>query len=131
MSGNRTSPFRIKPEPKRHKQRLVNQRFSHHRLWASLALVGSNFLGNSWVKSGWPLAHYDRIRGAIHYPESRVSASAFSTRYIMPMSRYIVRRGGQVLPRQLDFARALADRAKAEVAVGYDRGVPMSSRRFR
>src|SRR5437899_1908213 len=25
----------------------------HRRLWASLALVGSNFLGNSWVESGW------------------------------------------------------------------------------
>jgi cysteinyl-tRNA synthetase len=27
-------------------------RFSRRRLWGSLALVGSNFLDNSWVKSG-------------------------------------------------------------------------------
>src|SRR5207302_1828189 len=36
-------------EPTRHTQRIVNQRFHRKRLWVSLALVGSNFLGNSWV----------------------------------------------------------------------------------
>src|SRR5262249_10110206 len=29
--------------------------------WILLALVASNFLGNSWVKSGCPLPHYDRV----------------------------------------------------------------------
>jgi hypothetical protein len=33
-------------------QAEVNQSFSRRRLWACLVLVGSNFLGNSWVKSG-------------------------------------------------------------------------------
>ena len=44
--------FKRTPEPTRHEQRLVNQRFSRRRLWGSLVLVGSNFLGNSWAKSG-------------------------------------------------------------------------------
>src|SRR5205085_12414954 len=34
------------------KSRLVNWRFSRDWLRGSLALVGRNFLGNSWVKSG-------------------------------------------------------------------------------
>jgi hypothetical protein len=42
--------FKSRLEPKRHKQCIVNKRFSRRRLWGSLALVGSNFLGNSWVK---------------------------------------------------------------------------------
>ena len=51
------SPFQIEAGAKRHKQRLVNWRFSRKWLWVSLALVGSHFLGNSWVKSGWRLPH--------------------------------------------------------------------------
>src|SRR5882672_9420229 len=31
--------------------------FLRATLWPSLALVGSNFLGNSWVKSGWCRDH--------------------------------------------------------------------------
>ena len=38
-------------EPTRHEQRLERSRFSRRRLGGCWALVGSNFLGNSWVKS--------------------------------------------------------------------------------
>src|SRR5215467_9875658 len=47
------SRFFTTPEPTSYKQHVVNWSFSRERLWGSLALVGSNFLGNSWVKSGW------------------------------------------------------------------------------
>jgi hypothetical protein len=50
--GDVQARFESRLEPMRHEQRLVNHRFSRNRLWDSLALVGSNFLGNSWVKSG-------------------------------------------------------------------------------
>ena len=33
-------------------QAEVNQSFSRRRLWAALALVGSNFLGEVWVPRG-------------------------------------------------------------------------------
>lgn len=45
-----------------HKQRLVHQRFLRKWLSASLALVGSNFLGNSWVKSGCTVIGQDEER---------------------------------------------------------------------
>jgi hypothetical protein len=55
MTGVERALFKSGLKPTRHKQHLVNWRFSRRRLWASLALVGSKFLGNSWVKSGWCL----------------------------------------------------------------------------
>jgi hypothetical protein len=55
------SLFQSRLEPTRHKQRLVNSRSLRRRLWVSLALVGSNFLGNSWVQSGWSFVAPTRL----------------------------------------------------------------------
>src|SRR5262245_27422557 len=60
------SLFKSRQEPTLHKQTLVSRRVSRNRLWPSLALVGSNFLGNSWVKSGGSLVQVRRLLKATH-----------------------------------------------------------------
>src|SRR5215471_6398036 len=54
-------------------------RFLRRRLWGPLALAGSNFLGNSGVKSGWPSSgqaerHLHRCSSSLEdLPPSRLS----------------------------------------------------------
>ena len=61
---------------------VVDQRFSRKPRWASLAPVESNFLGNSWVKSGlaayalqtgirFPNGIRTRVLDSITFPETR------------------------------------------------------------
>src|SRR5690349_5383854 len=74
------SPFQIETGANRPQTTLVDQRFLRRRLWASLAPVGSHFLGNSWVKAaalhgdsnrspkGKPPAHAPSSRAGIFGP---------------------------------------------------------------
>ena len=42
---------------------------------------------NSWVKSECSLGHRDRIGPPIHHANSAISASAFSSQYVMPIAQ--------------------------------------------
>ena len=83
-------PFQNDARASTHKESLVNARFSGHRLWGSLALVGSNFLGNSWVRSGCARRAPRLYRPLIIHAQSRTSASAVFSQYVIPISQYIV-----------------------------------------
>src|SRR5262249_30284630 len=111
------SSFKTTPEPARHKESLVNARFSGHRLWGSLALVGCNFLGNSWVRSGcarWAPLIVSAADHSRPIPHLRL-------RRIQPVRHPHLAvhrcRGGEVLLRLLALARGPIELAETEVAV--------------
>src|SRR5262249_30063237 len=113
--------FKSTLEPKRHEQHAVIQRFSRRRLWGSLALVGSNFLGNSWVKV-W--MHSPR-RAAMHRSPDFIQRLHLSLSLLQPVRHAhlaVHRRGsGEVLAGLLTLSRAPVEFAEAEVAVGDER----------